>query len=110
MTRAPEVGALDVSQEHVGAAIDLLRRALQSSRVRREPRQVRIVRNDDQKIDVLWLLAVSSDRSQQANAANARDSRGCSNELDRRLKELVAPTRIRWSCHFCFNPVVRSAV
>jgi len=94
MARAPEVRALDVSQEHVGAATDLLRRALQSSRMRRKRSDVRIVGNNDQKIDVLWVLAICGDRSQQADAANARDSRDGTNELDRRLEQLVAPTRI----------------
>jgi hypothetical protein len=50
MARAPEVRTLPVSQEHVGAAIDLLRRSLKSSRVRRKPGQVRIVGNHNQKI------------------------------------------------------------
>jgi hypothetical protein len=63
MTGAPEVRARQISQEHVGAAIDLLRRALQSSRVRCKLSQVRIVGNGDQKIDVFWLLAVCRDRS-----------------------------------------------
>jgi hypothetical protein len=79
--RATDIVAAFVREEHVGASIETLGVSLEAPGVRREQRQVGVVRHDNEHVDVLRIGLRGDNRTHKRNPPDA-GSATCSRTLD----------------------------
>lgn len=101
--RSSDVGATLVRQEHVSTAIEALCVSLQAPTARRQERQVGIVRDHDQDIDVFGIRLGRDNGTQQSNSPNAGKPSDRNNETAQSVEKLLAVALGGGSHHMRFN-------
>lgn len=87
-TGPPDVGAPFVGKKHISATIEALGLPLQATCARGKTRQVGVVRDNHQHVDVLRIRLDRHDRAQDGDSADARNLR------DRRDKSAEAVEQV----------------
>ena len=103
MARPSNVRVALVREKHIGAAIKALRAPLQPPCASGHRRQVGIVSDHHEEIDVFRIRLIRNNRSKDGNAPNARDLADGYDESAQAVEKLLTVTLGRGSHHVRFN-------
>ena len=95
MTNTADVLTAVVRQENVRPSIDLLSPSLQSAALFRERFEFNVIANHDEKVNILWVSSVGTNRPEQTHLTDSNNANGRANKIQSRREKLLATT---WFC------------
>ena len=100
MADSPDVLMLSVDEEDVCATANPLRAPFEPPSIGGESRKIHVLTDNYQKINILRVLPIGANRSEEADALDSGKLSYCSNELGSQSEEIGATLAVPASNHY----------